>query len=1159
MSTSDYSKPFRSLTSLLPNSIKNPVNTALLSDLFDKSLTHEESVKLYGLIGRYFPNAKETRPWVTQSSIERAFNQFVPMIATKVGTEEYFLSFADLLNKAEISGIDLSTVSSWMSSKAFNFAPPIDIDKFTNYSSYFWVQAALPYEDISWNPLKKAEYYTIAKPSITSKQKLPVFLATTLPLEALNGTGKLNQVWTITFTGPTSFTIVGSVDLVSETKSFVGSTYTYDGSKPLAFTIEVGTNPFVSGDIFTIEVEHLSTLPAQISFTGTGTGVLSGTRGTLPFTSIDGTTLTESMRVLVKNQVVPAENGIYLVSAGNWVRSYDTEGSYSDNGIEVYVKSGTINSGKMFKSLDAETYTEDANLEPLSDWQSSNYWVHGKDLHLFGLNSSGEVQRAIRPIIEYDEGLELVSGQIKSRFNQPPLFNLYWPLDGTKAPWTSSIFYYVEDPNEDFDAVLQRRVKADKTGNFYFAQGLKTPDSDGRMLAFKQDGVIRTIWRSTEQPVEPYVNEAIIDRSGTGNLTSLEVNPTLDSQTWTIVPQSDGVTFTVTGSRAGVQTPDAVAGTAYTSSSGDISFFIHPKAIGTYSQSDVFIVISGIEASIYTNNETWTLTYKNPTTYEVRGSKAGQLPDATIGSTYVSDFIAFNFDAPVPSLVTFTSAQSDNMMFRVASSYEEPRYAISDADGMPKTGTIYNDVNHPGCWLTPPQLMMNPERENRSEVLFGDLSNHFINIIANQPEFFGSAFGSNNYRLLQNANPGFGGKIKTLNGGHNLFFSLLNQQDLTPISLLDFAELQYGNALNSIPEYILTSLPEALGLSADGSLDNLFSMYEADYALKGASVGAFNSTTSPITYWPITLPMMGMMNAVQPLQVYDFELDAYVTIHHDGHQSPIFTTDSTLSHNIALAEVLRYDGTITRGTASVSTPTQPYRGQLWYNGTELKYLSVDYEGQVAPDVSGLLNPSGKSWYNRVTNELRLYNATTLVWDLTSTPLNWVVVNIQDIVNALVLKAEQKLYDVSTLGSSTNTLRWDISNPVYQDPYNLQYELAKFAIQNSYDPLGSVYNINDPFTWNYHLATVGTLPSIARWHKLYEAYFATFAGIAPGLTRPDATPWKFFGHDTYAEAILAQPSMPAGKWAYEADYPLGLLSQGVLRQTVTKYQRLILTY
>lgn len=1151
MSTSDYSKPFRSLTSLLPNSIKNPVNTALLSDLFDKSLTHEESVRLYGLIGRYFPNAKETRPWVTQSNIERTFNQFVPMIATKVGTEEYFMSFADLLNKAQISGIDLSTVSSWMSSKAFNFVPPIDIDKFANYSNYFWVQSALPYEDISWNPLKKPEYYTIAKPSITSKQKLPVLLATTDPLEALNGTGKLNQVWTITFTGPTSFTIVGSVDTIPEAITFSGSTYVYDGSKPLAFTIEVGTNPFVSGDIFTIQVEHLSTLPAQISFTGTGTGVLSGTRGTLPFTSIDGTTLTEGMRVLVKNQVVSSENGIYLVSAGNWVRSYDTIGSYSDNGIEVYVKSGTDNHGKMFKSLDGETYTEDSNLEPLSDWQTSNYWVHGKDLHLFGLNASGDVQRATRPIIEYDEGLELVSGQIKSRFNQPPLFNLYWPLDGTKAPWTSSIFYYVEDPNEDFDAVLQRRVKADKTGNFYFAQGLKTPDNDGRMLAFKQDGVIRTIWRSTEQNVEPYVNNAIIDRSGTGNLTSFEVNPMLDSQTWTIVPQSDGVTFTVTGSRAGVQTPDAVAGTPYTSSSGDISFFIHPKANGTYSQSDVFIIISGIEASINTNNETWTLTYKNPTTYEVRGSKAGQLLDATIGSTYISDFIAFNFDAPVPSSVTFTSAQSDNMMFRVASSFEEPRYAISDEDGMPKTGTIYNDVNHPGCWLTPPQLMMNPERENRSEVLFGDLSNHFINIIANQPEFFGSAFGSNNHRLLQNANPGFGGKIKTLNGAHNLFFSLLNQHDLTPISLLDFAELQYGNALNSIPEYILTSLPEALGMSADGSIDNLFSMYEADYALKGASVGAFNQTTSPITYWPITLPMMGMMNAVQPLQVYDFELDAYVTIHHDGHQSPIFTADSTLSHNIALAEVLRYDGTITRGTVSVSTPIQPYRGQLWYNGTELKYLSVDYEGEVAPDVSGVLNPSGKTWYNRVTNELRLYNATTLVWDLASiSMLNWVVINIQDIVNALVLKAEQKLYDVSTLGSSTNTLRWDISNPVYQDPYNLQYELAKFAIQNSYDPLGSVYDISDPFTWNYHLATVGTLPSIARWHKLYEAYFATFAGIAPGLTRPDATPWKFFGHDTYAEAILAQPSSPPGKWAYEADYPLALLEQGTFKQSVT---------
>jgi len=1156
MSTSDYSKPFRSLTSLLPTSIKNPVNTALLSDLFDKSLTHEEAVKLYGLIGRYFPNAKETRPWVSAASLERAFNQFVPMITTKVGTEEYFLSFADLLNKASISGIDLSNVNSWMSSKAFNFAPPIDFDKFANYSSYYWVQSALSNEELSWNPLQKPEHYVIGKPGLTEKQKLPVLLATTGPLEALNGTGLTNQTWTLTFTGPTSFTLIGSVDMVSETKSFVGSTYVYDGLKPLAFNIEVGTNPFIAGDTFVINVEHLSTLPAQISFTGSGSGVLSGTRGTLPFTSIDGTTLTEGMRALVKDQVVSSENGIYLVSASDWLRSYDTVGSYSDNGIEVYVKSGTVNSGKMFKSLDAETYTEDSNLEPLSDWQTSNYWVHAKDLYMFGLNASGNVQRATRPIIEYDAQLERVPLQFKSRFNQVPLFNLYWPLDGTKAPWTSSIFYYVEDPNEEFDSVLQRRVKADKTGNFYFAQGLKSP-TDERMLAFKQNGVIRTIWRSTELNVEPYVNEAIIDRSGTGNLTSVEINPALDSQTWTLVPQSDGVTFTVTGSRAGVQTPDAVAGIPYTSSSGDISFFLRTKDSGTYSGADVFIIISGIEASSYTNNETWTLTVKTPTTFEVRGSKAGKLSsDATVGSTYVSDFITFNLDAP-PLPTVFTGTLADNMSFRVVSSFEEPRYAIVDIDGLPKTGTIYNDVNHPGCWLTPPQLMMNPELENRTEVLYGDLVNHFTNIISNQPEFHGSSFGSNNYRLLmENANPGFGGKIKSLNGAHNLFFSLLNQQDLTVLSLLDFAELQYGNALNSITDYILTSLPEALGSSADGSLDNIFSMYEADYALKGSAIGAFGSTTSPIAYWPITLPMMGMMNAVQPVQVYDLELDTFVTIHHDGHQSPVFSGDTSLTHNLALAEVLRYDGTITRGTVSVTTPTQSYRGQLWYNGTELKYLSVDYEGEVAPDVSGLLNPNGKSWYNRVANELRLYNATTLVWDSASLALlNWVPIDITSTINALVLKAEQKLYDASTLGSSTNTLRWDISNPAYQDPYNLQYELAKFAIQNSYDPLGSVYNINDPFTWNYHLAdftSVGLSGSYARWHKLYAAYFNQALSHHPiDFSRPDLTPWRFFaGLDTYDDAVALQPSVIPGKWQYESDYPLSLLAQGTFKQNVT---------
>ena len=56
---------------------------------------------------------------------------------------------------------------------------------------------------------------------------------------------------------------------------------------------------------------------------------------------IDGVTLTEGNRVLVKDQTNPVENGIWNASSGRWARALDFNGARDvTEGTEIYVTRG---------------------------------------------------------------------------------------------------------------------------------------------------------------------------------------------------------------------------------------------------------------------------------------------------------------------------------------------------------------------------------------------------------------------------------------------------------------------------------------------------------------------------------------------------------------------------------------------------------------------------------------------------------------------------------------------------------------------------------------------------------------------------------------------------------------------------------------------------
>ena len=66
--------------------------------------------------------------------------------------------------------------------------------------------------------------------------------------------------------------------------------------------------------------------------------------------TIDGIACVAGNRVLVKDQTLPAENGIYLVAAGAWIRDIDADISGDLAGGTTSVDAGTVNGGELWST-----------------------------------------------------------------------------------------------------------------------------------------------------------------------------------------------------------------------------------------------------------------------------------------------------------------------------------------------------------------------------------------------------------------------------------------------------------------------------------------------------------------------------------------------------------------------------------------------------------------------------------------------------------------------------------------------------------------------------------------------------------------------------------------------------------------------------------------
>ena len=1091
---------------LLPSSLKNETLTSLVSNLFNRFVAEEKSVLVDGRIGKQV----EGDPQIYASNLEREVNALVPALYVKTGTEESAFTFEDFVNRLDVLNADSDNMREWMAEQYFNFHAPIDYDKFVNFGNYYWVgQTVIAPNTHAGNPNNEPEYYTIARPAATSKIKMPTTYVATQPVK-LTGTDRENETLTIRFTSSLDFVvtstnpvdggkiIVDSVDpygpvtgtlsstevgaktfvqLYVRGKSFVGfgigKPYDTNFDEPndalISFTIQNGAIPFSAEDRFIIDLSH-RTSSIFVSFQSismSGKGALIGARSILPIMYLNGERIARGARVLVTAQADASENGIYVVDSNAWKRAHNaTNEDHLRVGSRIFVyrtaqtfevtsKTPLIEDSSLLSSditFTAVPANPPVNLNP---WQIRNNWYHKDDFTAifgpYGVSIESAVQ-AKRPIIEYNEDLQLNSSltsagipvengeviNIQQRFavNQPPQFDLF-RYDGTHAGITSSIFFYVEDPDFEVDEILQRRLKTTADYDYVFGHGLK--DEKGRLLFYKkvpdgevQNAKLETVW----------------------------------------VP--------------GVSGPVAK------------SVFL-PNVAG----ADVTFDLLKTTADV----QTWTLTFVDGT-FKVVGERSGNVGNAVPGT-------AFECDDFVITISPAAYADGDVISFNVMNK-SAPRYVKKTSDGniINYPGGIAGDTNDAqidGAWMTPLRMFQNLERETRSEMSYGDIIDHVRSMIRNQDGFQGGSLGVNNVRNLA-FNPAFGGTIRDFDLNFPLFAGMLIQKDLSPITLVDFAEQQYNVALSSVDQFITERLPAYI--SAGNSvaisqiapfsteIQSLLVEFERLRAENENLREVFGDTTAKIPNWPATLPMLGLIPAVQPDVSFDFELGINIIVHHDGHISPIIERSYDVDRELVKTLVLRSDGTTTAGYFSEATPNIPYTGQLWLKPStmQLKVFDVSYDTSEEPNAGS----TGQYWFNRATQQMYAWDDIGGSW-VTSTVTvaeRWVPFSVENVRNSLMIAVEQKLYESVHPSQTVSSYLANANGSRYAE-----IELARFALKYGYDTFAPDFNQTDAFTWNYSQAVIPGFTEVpARWYDIYKQHFDN-PGQTLSTCRPNLEPWK----------------------------------------------------
>lgn len=155
-------------------------------------------------------------------------------------------------------------------------------------------------------------------------------------------------------------------------------------------------------------------------------------------TAIDGVTLVSGMRVLVKSQTAPAQNGIYIASTtAAWVRSADMNDAAEFDGSAVFVQQGTLNEGSGWTETQTVT-TVGTSAVSFSQFSGGQAFIWGVGLGNTGNTIFVNMGAGIAQLPSDEVGLDIVSGKAVQLTGTATGDQLTFVLDGAGLEQSAS-------------------------------------------------------------------------------------------------------------------------------------------------------------------------------------------------------------------------------------------------------------------------------------------------------------------------------------------------------------------------------------------------------------------------------------------------------------------------------------------------------------------------------------------------------------------------------------------------------------------------------------------------------------------------------------------------------------------------------------------------
>lgn len=132
----------RRTLNFLPSIFRTDTNQKFLGSTLDQLISEPELQKLNGFIGRRFSQTfGVSTNYIIESDQQRQNYQFEPAVVVRDQDQavELYSDYNDLINKISYYGGITSNHQRLFEQEFYSYDPQIDLDKFVNYSQYYWL------------------------------------------------------------------------------------------------------------------------------------------------------------------------------------------------------------------------------------------------------------------------------------------------------------------------------------------------------------------------------------------------------------------------------------------------------------------------------------------------------------------------------------------------------------------------------------------------------------------------------------------------------------------------------------------------------------------------------------------------------------------------------------------------------------------------------------------------------------------------------------------------------------------------------------------------------------------------------------------------------------------------------------------------------------